>query len=192
MKAVMIPRPLSPFIGFVFSLCFANAADPIVATPVAPPINVAVIDMKRVFARHPATEAASAELTEAREAARKEFKEQSNLLKEILQRHQELIRAGNRDEAAEQLKKANEAERSIAALQTTDQRDLEEQFRKAKREIMTEITEAVAKFNEDGRFAMVFDSSSTSSNGLPQVVHAPGAMDITEDVIKFIEDKVEQ
>lgn len=191
MKTVMKPRPLFLIIGFQFFIDLASANEPIIATPVVPSINIAVVDMKKVFANHPATETASEELTEAREASRKAFREQSNLLKEILQRHQELIRAGNREEAAEQLKKANEAERAIAALNTTDQRDLEEDFRKAKLKIMREIAGAVAEFNEDGRFALIFDSSSASSNGLPQVVHAPGATDITEDVIQFIEEKDE-
>lgn len=175
--------------GFAVFSGHAEETKPIVATPVAPSISIAVVDMKAVFAKHPATDMASRELTEAREKSRAEFKEKSNLLKEILQRHQELIRADNRDEAAEQLKKANEAERSIAALKTTNERDLEEKFRKAKVEIMREITAAVSEFNSDGRYALVFDSSSSSSNGLPQVVHSPGAVDITDEVIDFIGEK---
>lgn len=148
--------------------------------------SMAVVDLKMVFANHPSTEEATAELTEARKASRKDFKKKSTLLKEILQRHQELIRAGKKEEAAEELKKANEAEKAIATLRTTTLRDLEEDFRKAKMEIMEDIRESVEAFNEDGRFALVFDKSSASSNGLPQIVHAPGAEDITEEVTAFI------
>ena len=53
---------------------------------------------------------------------------------------------------------------------------------------MEEIRAAVEKFNADGRYAMVFDRSSASSNGLPQVVHAPGAVDITAEVIALVKE----
>jgi len=149
----------------------------------------AVVDMERLFAAHPATEDATEKLSEARETIREEFKEKSNALKEILQRHQELIRADEKDEAVEQLKKANEAEKAIATLRTTRQRDVEHRFRRAKRKIMRDIRTAVAEFNADGRYALVFDRSAASSNDLPQVVHAPGAEDITDEVIAFLDEK---
>ena len=151
--------------------------------------SIAVVDMMKVFAAHPKTEAATKELTEAREASRDDFKDKSNALKQILQRHQELIRAGRRKEAEEELKKANEAEKAIATLRTTGLRDLEETFRIAMKEILTDIQKAVAEWNESGRYALVLDSSSASSNGLPQVVHAPGAEDVTEDVVAFLKER---
>lgn len=164
----------------------ALAAEPGTESGKAASLRVAVVDMTRVFESHPATEGATTRLTRAREAQREDFKKRSNALKEVLQRHQELIRAGKKSEAAEELKKANEIEKSIATLRTTGLRDLEERFRKAKRIILESIRRSVERFNGDGRYALVFDSSSASSNGLPQVVHAPGAEDITDEVIAFI------
>lgn len=149
-------------------------------------LEIAVVDMTKVFEAHPLTDAVTKELTNDREASRTDFKEKSNALKEILQRHQELIRAGKRTEAAEELKKANEAEKAIATLRTTGLRDLEESFRKAKNRIMGQIVKSIEAFNAEGKYALVLDKSSSSSNGLPQVVHAPGATDITDEVITFI------
>lgn len=155
-------------------------------------IKIAVLDMQKVFANHPSTAKATKELSAAREASRADFKEKSNTLKKILQKHQELIRSGRKKEAEEELKKANEAEKAIATLRSTGLRDLEESFRKAKLEIMKDIQQSVAEFNKDARFAVVLDQSSASSNGLPQVVHAPGASDITEDVISFIKKNAQE
>jgi Skp family chaperone for outer membrane proteins len=152
-------------------------------------LAIAVVDMTEVFAAHPKTAEATQSLTEAREASRDDFKEKSNALKEILQRHQELIRSGKKDEAAEELKKANEAEKAIATLRTTGLRDLEESFRKAKVEILTDIQKAVAEWNKDGDYAVILDSSSSSSNGLPQVIHSPGATDVTAEVIDFLQKR---
>src|SRR5690606_18125208 len=95
-------------------------------------LSFAVVDMTKVFAEHPATAVKMAELTKTREASRESFKEKSNALKEILQRHQELIRSGKKEEAAEALKAANEIEKAIATLRTIELRDLEEKFREAK------------------------------------------------------------
>ena len=149
-------------------------------------LDIAVVDMTKVFETHPLTDAVTKELTNDREASRDEFKEKSNALKEILQRHQELIRAGKKTEAAEELKKANKAEKAIATLRTTGLRDLEESFRKAKLRIMKDIVTSIEAFNSESKYALIFDKSSSSSNGLPQVVHAPGATDITDEVIAFI------
>ncbi len=146
----------------------------------------AVVDLVKVFEAHPDTKTATTQLTKDREVLRDEFKEKSNSLKKTLQSHQELIRAGKREEAAEKLKEANELEKAIATLRTTQQRDLEEKFRQTKTQIINAISKAVRSHNSDGQYAVIFDSSSNSSNGLPQVIHAPGATDITAEIIKAV------
>lgn len=151
--------------------------------------NIAVVDMTAVFAAHPLTESATKELTAAREASRDEFKEKSNTLKEILQRHQELIRAGKKTEAAEELKKANEAEKAIATLRTTGLRDMEENFRRIKVSILEDIQTAIREWNAEGTYAVILDSSSASSNGIPQVIHAPGATDVTEEIKALVKER---
>ena len=142
----------------------------------------AVVDLTAVFQAHPRTAKATAELTKARNAARKKFRDSSAELKNALQRHQELLRAGEREQAAAELEKANALERSIAELGTTNERNIEEQFRRAKTEIMDDILRVVRAFNAEKGYALVLDKSSTSSNGLPQVLDAPGADDITAKI----------
>jgi len=156
------------------------------------PLPIAVVDFTRAFEEHPLTAEVTADLGSKRKAARDEFKSKSNELKKILQQHQELIRAGRKSDAAEKLKEANEAEKAIATLRTTGARDLEEEFRRAKERVMNDIAEAVREFNADGAYAIVLDSSSASSNGLPQVIHAPGATDITEEIVAFVRKRHEE
>jgi len=147
----------------------------------------AVVDLTAVFEAHPRTAAATTSLSRAREAARKKFRAESAALKDTLQRHQELLRDGRRSEAAAELEKANALERSIAELGTTNQRDLEEQFRRAKTEIMEDIARVVREFNAQRGYAIVLDKSSASANGLPQVLDAPGADDVTAEIIARLE-----
>ena len=144
--------------------------------------KIAVVDLTAVFESHPRTAAAIAELTKLRNEARQKFRSESAELKNTLQRHQELLRDGRREEAAAELEKANALERSIAELGTTNQRDLEERFRRAKTEIMDDIRRAVREFNAQQHYTLVLDRSSASSNGLPQVLDAPGAVDITSEI----------
>ena len=101
--------------------------------------RIAVVDLAKVFEAHPDTKTATTNLTKEREKLRDVFKEKSNALKETLQKHQELIRAGKKTEAAELLKKANEQEKEIATLRTVQQRDLEESFRQTKHKILDAI-----------------------------------------------------
>lgn len=145
--------------------------------------RLAVADLTAIFEAHPRTAEATAELTTARNAARKKFRAESEALKNTLQRHQELLREGKRAEAAAELEKANALERSIAELGTTNQKNLEEQFRQAKQAIMEDIKRVVREFNAEKGYAMVFDKSAASANGLVQVVDAPGADDITAEII---------
>ena len=143
----------------------------------------AVVDLTAVFESHPRTAETTAQLTAARNEARKKFRAESEALKNTLQRHQEQLREGKRVEAAAELEKANALERSIAELGTTNQKNLEEQFRQAKQAIMDDIARVVREFNAEKGYAMVFDKSAASSNGLPQLIDAPGAEDITAEII---------
>jgi Skp family chaperone for outer membrane proteins len=146
------------------------------------PMRLAVVDLTAVFAAHPRTATATAELTSARNAARKKFRAESAALKDTLQRHQELLREGRKEDAAAELEQANSLERSIAELGTTNQRNLEEQFRRAKQEIMDDLARVIREFNAERGYLLVLDKSSASSNGLPQVLDAPGADDITSEI----------
>lgn len=148
-----------------------------------PKHRIAVVDLVAVFEAHPRTAKETAALTAARQAARKKFRAESADLKNTLQRHQELLRADRRAEAAAELEKANNLERSIAELGTTNQRNLEEEFRRAKTGILADIARVIREFNASKGYALILDKSAASDNGLPQVLDAPGADDVTAEIM---------
>lgn len=166
---------------FTLLLLSCLCAAPLTAAEGTP--RLAVVDLTAVFAAHPHTARATAELSSARNTARKKFRGESEELKKLLQTHQELLRDGRKTEAAATLKRANELERSIAELGTTNQRDLQEKFRQAKLAIMDDIARTIREFNATRGYALILDKSSASANGLPQVLDAPGADDITAQII---------
>ncbi len=159
---------------------------PLLAAGEDQPPRIAVIDLARAFEAHPETATATAQLTRDRNASREVFKEKSEALKSVLQDHQELIRAQKKTEAAEKLKVANDLEKEIATLRTTQQRDLEERFLREKHRILDTIRAAVGKYNAGGRYAVVLDKSAESAFGVPAVIDATGADDITDEVIALL------
>lgn len=147
------------------------------------PSKIAVVDLTKVFAEHPETAVATKELTAARDGIRTVWIEKTNSLKEALQRHQEAIRAENKDSAAEILKEVNELEKAVATLKTTQERDLEQNFIEKKTAILKSIQKSVSEFNAEAKYAVILDDSATSQNGLPMVLDSSGATDITDEII---------
>ncbi len=154
--------------------------------------EVGVVDMTALFQAHPETKKAEAALEAKRKMNREAYVASSNRLKEVLQKHQavtrELVAAG-REASAEQKKAAEDLldeatrlETEVAKLATTQQRDLEQEFLAEKARIVALIAELVAKHNAEGRYQIILDKSALSSTGLPQVIHAPGADDLTEAI----------
>jgi len=159
-------------------------------------LRIAVIHMTEVFSAHPETAKAEAALKAKQAAARKDFNAKANQLKAVLQEHQEITRklidAGTdppeplKKQAATLLDQAADLEREIAALQTTGERDLEQEFVRERQRILVGIAKVIETFNSEGTYAVILDRSASAANGIPQVVHAPGAEDITEQVIKLL------
>lgn len=181
---------MTKFLTLALSLFLAVAADA---------QTIAVVDMTAVFKAHPETAKAEAALEAQRKEARTAFKAKSGELKEVLKEHQgvttQLIDAGTR--ASDELKKKAEQlldqamnlEKEVATLKTTHERDLEQGFLAERRRILTLIQEEIDKLNANGAYALILDKSAASANGIPQVLSAPGATDLTEQLIKIVQDE---
>ncbi len=151
--------------------------------------NFAVVDLTKVFLAHPEAEKAQESLNEERKALREVFKKKSEALKKALQKHQEEIRAGKKDAAVETLGEVNILEKEIATLRSTQQNELEQKFASEKSRVLKLIRDAVADYNAERRYALILDSSAAAANGLPTVLDAPGADDITDAIIEHVKTK---
>jgi Skp family chaperone for outer membrane proteins len=158
--------------------------------------RIAVVNMTEVFNAHPETKKVEAELGKKRSAARKAFDTKTSELKKVLQKHQEttqkLVAAGNapgpelKTEARNLLDQASDLEREVAAMQTTQERDLKQEFIVERQRILGLIVSTITTFNANGSFTLILDRSAESANGIPQVLHAPGARDITHEILALI------
>tara|TARA_R110002096_G_scaffold122929_2_gene266083 strand:+ start:4738 stop:5412 length:675 start_codon:yes stop_codon:yes gene_type:complete len=160
------------------------------------PSQIAVVDMIVVFKAHPKTAVAESTLEKKQKAAREVFVEKKKELEEILRKHQsvtqKLVTAGSSATSSDKglaktyLEEASKVEKEIATLRTTQATDLKNEYVRERRQIMNDITEAIATFNGDGNYALVLDRSAESANGIPQVLHAPGVKDITAEIVSLV------
>ncbi len=158
--------------------------------------RIAVVDMTEVFISHPETAKAEADLMKMRQAAGKSFNERADELKKLLERHQELTKklvdtgekasAAQKEEANDLLNRATKLETELAEIRTRQERDLEEGFLAERRRILALIASAIREFNSEKGYALILDNSAASANGIPQVLHAPGAEDVTADIVKLL------
>ncbi|MFT5466266.1 MAG: Skp family chaperone for outer membrane protein [Verrucomicrobiales bacterium] len=161
--------------------------------------QIAVVDMTAVFKAHPETAKAEAAIAAKRSEARGVFKSKSGELKEVLADHQgvttKLIAAGSnastelKKQAEQLLDQAMKLEKEVATLKTTNERDLEQSFLAERRRILALITAEIGKLNASGEFLLILDKSAASANGIPQVLNANGAVDLTAKLIAIVEAK---
>lgn len=180
---------LAASIGLMLWLCLAARAqddfEPSKSPrPASVGLRIAVIDMEDAFRAHPRREEAETEIEAQRSEARKKFLESSAALKDLLERHQALMLADSREEAANVLAQAAEEEKKVAELKSTNERDLAEAMRTARRSIHADVQAAVKRVNAlpQHDYHIVLDRSAASEAGIPHVVDTRDIADLTEAV----------
>ncbi len=155
-----------------------------------------MVDLTAVFKAHPKTAAAETALEAKQKASREVFVAKKKELEDVLRQHQavtqKLVAAGSSASSTDKTKaktlldQATKLEKEIATLRTTQTNDLQTAFVDERRKILGEISATIAKFNAAGTYAVILDKSAQSANGLPQVIHSPGATDITSQVVALV------
>lgn len=156
--------------------------------------KVAVVDFKKAILAHPKAKELEASLK----------KEGENAASVIAAKQKEL--EGLRETAAglqsqkgpdgkltedafkkllELQKKADEIKQSMIQTQSRTQLGLNDLRLKGLTEVANEVGDLVTKAN-NGKYALVFDSSGATRDGTPQLLDFPGADDITDQVIALL------
>lgn len=161
--------------------------------------EIAVVDTVAVFKAHPKTAVAEAEVAKQQKAARATFIEKKKELESVLGKHQtvtqKLVAAGSsasssdKELAKSYLEQASKIEKEIATLRTTQANDLKTEYVKQRRLILDDIQATIADYNADGKFSLILDRSAESANGIPQVLHVSGLVDITDEIVAKVKAK---
>lgn len=77
-------------------------------------------------------------------------------------------------------------ERQIQEFRTRRERQLQEQVVRMRKTILEEIRTLVKEVSKTRNYALVFDKSGVSMNGVPFLLHSRDAVDFSEDIINSL------
>jgi outer membrane protein len=160
--------------------------------------RIATVDLRKVFDNYWKTKQADASLKDNAAEKEKQHKEMMGTWKSTKEEYQKLLSDANdqavsQDErekrkksAEEKLKALKEMEESILQFERGAKTGIEEQKRRMRDNIVTEIRAAVNAKAKSSGYSLVIDSASESVNATPVILFTNGENDLTEDILKQI------
>lgn len=182
------------------TLIFVLSAALMAATAMAEAWRIAVVDLEKVFAAHPKTAAAEAELKIQEAAAEEEITRLGDDLrarKAELDQAREAARSPLLSDEAKAAKRAeiDELETALAETQLrvrktheTKLRQLQEQVFKTRQSIVDEMQDALERFAKAKGYGLLLDKSGLTMNHVPAVAYVRPSLDVTDDLIAFIQN----
>jgi outer membrane protein len=160
-----------------------------------PAVKLVVVDMARVYDNHYKTKEANAKFLDAEQKAQEQVEEYNKQGKMLVDEYQELIEqskntlltteARGKAEADAQ-KKLEDIQRKQAEVQNfrqTTQRSLQQRIKTHRDLLLEEISKVVSDLAKRNGATLVLDRSGPTLFGIPSVIHADPAYDITEAVL---------
>ena len=166
------------------------------ATAGAAELKIATVDLEKVFAAHPQTQAAEAELKKAEAAIEADMEKMVAEGRAMEQEVATLREAAKNPLLTEdaRMQKRNEAEEKLTALQEfqlrvrrtqeTKLKQMREQLMKTRQGIVDELTVAVADFAKAEGYDLVLDRSGMTMNAVPMLVYSNPELDVTDRLIE--------
>ena len=161
--------------------------------------RIATVDLDKVFSAHPKTAAAEAELKNqeaALEAEMKKLLDDARARKEELDQAREAARSPLLSDEARAAKRAaiDEKETALEELQlrarktqASQLRRLQDQLLETRKGIVDEMQKAMKEFADSQGYALIFDVSGMTMNGVPAVAYSRPALEVTAALIKYIQ-----
>lgn len=160
--------------------------------------NIVVVDMDRVFNQFHRTREAEQQVQELIQQFRNE---QQSVQQEYMALQQSFsavrdsaaevaltdeARRAKAVEASEILNRIRTMEEEIRTREQQRQQQIEEQGRRMRQQLVDAILEHIRNISPARNWEIVLDASGVSPNGIPVVLHAENARDVTAEVIQSI------
>jgi outer membrane protein len=157
--------------------------------------RIATVDLRKLFDNYWKTKQADAALKDRAADLDKEYKNLRDDLKKANEEYQKLQAEANdqavsadersrRKQAADaKLKNIKETEDTIVQFERQARTTLDEQRRRMRDNILTEIRTVVNAKVKSAGFSLAVDTAAESSNGTPIFVYSSGENDLTESVL---------
>lgn len=160
--------------------------------------RIAFLDLEKVFSEYHKTKAADAELRRQAEEFNVERRAMIEKREELREEHNSLREDAMNEALAPQVRAAREEEAEAKTIQIREQEDrirrfdelrtkqLEDQGRRMRRNIVEEIRKIINEHARERGYAAVIDSSGQSLNGVTTVLYLDPRHDITNEVIALL------
>jgi outer membrane protein len=178
----------------VVSLCLAGLA---AVAQVQSGRNVTV-DLNKIFNEYYKTPIASGKLKDTADNYNKEHEEmlaqyrkqvdELNKLREEQDKPEYTaeVREQKKKAVQEKLAETQKTQRDIEEYRNSHRQILEQQTQRMRQGILKEINDVIGKEARDAGYTIVFDKSGNTLNGVPTIIYAQDALDITDDIIKIL------
>jgi len=168
---------------------------------VAKPLNVAMIDMKKVFTEYQVTKDAEAENKVDRERMQKDDQEREAPMKaleeELKKSEQQLKDPTIATEKKKEIAKSYEERRQTLIALAKERQEfsksrsaaMSEKMMGVMKKIRKQVDEVVTKFAKEKDYDYVFDSSGMTTSQVPFLLYMRDKVDITEDILNILNKK---
>lgn len=160
--------------------------------------RIVTVDLNRIFNEYYKTKASSEKLKEQADTYNKEqdalmaqFRKLSDELAKLQEdvekpEYTEEVKAQKRKQVRDKLDEIKAKEAEIQNYRRTHTELLQQATQRMRAGIIKEIQEVIAKEARDLGYLYVFDKSGHTLNGVPAIVYAQDALDITDDILKVL------
>ena len=157
--------------------------------------RIATVDLRKLFDGYWKTKQADSALKDRANDLDKEYKGLRDDYQKLKEEYQKLLadandqavsaeERGKRKQAAEaKLKSIKDTEDTVVQFERQARTTLDEQRRRMRDNILTEIRTVVNAKAKSAGFALVVDTAAESGNGTPIVVYTSGENDLTDGVL---------
>ena len=163
-----------------------------------PAVKLVVVDMARVFDNHYKSEEANAKFRDAEQKAQEQAEEIRKQGQTIVDEYKELdeqaknslltpeARSKAQADAQKKLEEIQRKQNELQSFMQNTQRSLQQRIKTHRDLLLEEISKTVADMAKKAGATLVVDKSGPTLFGIPAVIYADPAYDMTDDVIKEV------
>jgi outer membrane protein len=163
-----------------------------------PAVKLVVVDMAKVFDSHYKSEEANAKFRDAEQKAQEQAEEIRKQGQTIVDEYKELdeqaknslltpeARGKAQADAQKKLEEIQRKQNELQSFMQNTQRALQQRIKTHRDLLLEEIVKTVGEMAKKNGATLVVDKSGPTLFGIPTVIYADPAYDITEEVIKEV------
>lgn len=160
-----------------------------------PALKLIVVDMAKVFDSHYKSEEANAKFKDAEQKAREQAEELNKQGQALVEEYKELAeqaknalltpeaRTKAEGDAQKKLDEIRRKQEEVQSFRVQTERSLQQRIKTHRDLLLEEISKSVAEIAKKQGATLVLDKSGPTLFGIPAVIYADPAYDITEQVI---------